>query len=214
MTTVVGTPVTPSTVYTTLSAIQELLVPDGTIGTNGTDDGVIERMIDGASRYIDSETKRTFYARTETRLFDCPSGRTLWLDDDLLSITTLTNGDGVVITSTDYVLEAPNRYPKYAICLRDTSSLTWQPTSAGSYEQAISVLGTWGWLSSPTASVPPDIKMATEQIVVAAYHRRMGQNMTSTSTVTAAGVVITPEDIPAFARRVISLHTRMHFHGT
>ena len=46
------------------------------------DDGVIEDIIETASRHIDNTTGRTFYARTETRYYDVPDGRQIDLDDD------------------------------------------------------------------------------------------------------------------------------------
>jgi hypothetical protein len=199
--------------YTTLDNIKNQLQPNGGPDVNATDDTTIEHFVEAASRYIDGETHRTFYGRAETHYFDAPHQDTLFLDDDLLSVTKLTNGDGVEITNTDYILMPANRYPKFAIRLRDTSSVVWNPTAAGSMEQSIQVQGTWGYSSGSAASTPPDVQLATEQIVIAAYRRKEGQNMTSTSTVTAAGVVITPEDIPAFSRKIIALKTRNHFNG-
>ena len=71
--------------YATLAEFKALL---GITSTNATDDSIIEDCIEAASRYIDGKTRRTFYARTETRYFSVPDGgeRQLDLDDDLLTI--------------------------------------------------------------------------------------------------------------------------------
>jgi len=69
------------------------------------DDETLNDIITRASRLFDKLTRRTYYARTETRYYGVPDTRELALDDDLLTITTLTNGDGVVLTATEYYLQ-------------------------------------------------------------------------------------------------------------
>lgn len=180
--------------YTTLAKMKAIT---GISSTDAADDTVIEDMITQASRLIDIITRRTFYARTETHLYDCPrSGRFLWIDDDdLLTVTTLTNGDGVEITSTNYLLIPGNTTPKHGIALKQASSVSWQTDSSGNTEQVISVAGTWGAAST----TPADIEAACNDIVVSAYHRRNGENVNGIATVTGGGVVITPQMIPASA---------------
>lgn len=107
-------------------------------------------MLEGISRWIDDQTHRTFYPRIETRLFDYPDDEILFLDDDLLSLTTLTNGDSTVITSVQYVLYPKNAYPKQWVKILPSTSLTWQPTDDGDAESAISVLGWWGFHNNYT----------------------------------------------------------------
>ena len=96
--------------------------------TDADDDGVIEDLLEEASRYIDGETNRTFYPRVETRYFSVPEtlGRQLDLDDDLLAITTLTNGDDGTIASTEYNLLPKNKTPYYAIKLKEASTEYWE----------------------------------------------------------------------------------------
>jgi hypothetical protein len=69
------------------------------------DDGYIERLITRAGAFIDDQTGRQFVAATETRYYDptdeeVVDGRFLYLDKDLVSVTTLTNGDGDELTVT------------------------------------------------------------------------------------------------------------------
>ena len=173
---------------------------------NAEDDSSIEIMIEAASRYIDGETKRVFFASTGTRNFDVPDlgDPELWLDDDLLSITTLTNGDGNTIPSTEYVLYPANIGPKYAIRLKISSDVVWEPESDGDEKQVIAVAGNWGY----STGIAPDIKIACLEITNGVYKRSTGENMDSIASVTAAGIVITPQDISKFAASVIKKYRR------
>lgn len=174
--------------------------------TDTTDDAIITDIIDAASRVIDNETRRTFYARTETHYYDVPDGDTLYIeDDDLLSITTLTNGDTTVLTTSDYYLLPNNATPKYGIKTKASSTNGWEGKSNGDDYQAITILGTWGY----SASAPTDIKDACLMISSAYYHRRFGENDSSETTITAGGVVITAKDIPASARAILDNYARL-----
>lgn len=115
-----------------------------------TDDTALEKCVEAASRLIDNETGRTFYARTETHYYDTPeNARTLEIkDDDLLTVTTLTNGDGTTIAGTEYILYPRNCTPKYSIVIKATSSAYFTCDTAGGTEGAITVLGTWGFCST------------------------------------------------------------------
>lgn len=140
--------------YATLLELKNYLTPRGlsssNITTDTNDDSIMSVMLEGISRWIDDQTHRTFYPRIETRLFDYPDDEILFLDDDLLSLTTLTNGDSTVITSVQYVLYPKNAYPKQWVKILPSTSLTWQPTDDGDAESAISVLGWWGFHNNYT----------------------------------------------------------------
>lgn len=173
--------------YCTLQEMKDYIV---TSTTDATDDAVIEDIIEGVSRDFDLFTGRTFYARTETHTYDTPSDYELWIgDDDLLTITTLTNGDATVITSGQYKLYPLNKNPKYKLCLLPTTGVYWDFDSNGNREGAISIVGTWGY----SASAPDDIKEACKREVNSRYKKRFGENTTSTATITAMGVVLAPE---------------------
>lgn len=128
--------------------------------TNVTDivnDADLERAIEAASRMIDNTTRRRFYSSTETHYFDVPpDSRTLWLDDDLISVTTLTNGDTVVITATNYNLYPLNLTPKYCLKLKESSGYSWSGSTAGDTEGVITIAGAWGF----AATAPTAIKQA------------------------------------------------------
>lgn len=168
------------------------------------DDATIETIIEGASRTIDNLAGRRFYAATATRYYDVPEGRDIMLDDDLLTITTLTNGDGTAITSTYYSLLPRNDTPKHQLQMKTTSIYSWAGSTSGDYEGVISIAGTWGY----AATTPDDIRQACLEIALSAYKRRTGENLTGVSTITAAGIVITPQDIPGGALAIIRRYKR------
>jgi len=187
--------------YTSLS---EFKAWQSVSSTDTTDDEVIEDIIEAASRYIDGETARTFYARTETRYFSVPKGRQLDLDDDLIAITTLTNGDANTIAATEYNLIPKNVTPYRAIKLKASSTYYWTHDSDGNSEYVISIAGTWGW----AATAPHDIRQACLMIAMSMYKRRFGENVSSTYKVTAAGIVVTPQDVPSQAAAIIRKYNR------
>ena len=182
--------------YTTLAEFKAWK----TVGsTDAADDAVIEDCIEAASRYFDNETGRTFYARSLTRYYDMPQGRILELDDDLLTITTLTNGDGVEIAATEYNLWPRNYAPYSEIRLKSSSSTRWTRDSDGNIEAVIGVEGAWGYV----AEAPHDIRQACLMIAVNMNNRRTGAAVSNQVKVTSFGVVVTPQDIPSMAARVI-----------
>ena len=190
--------------YVTLDEAKDYMNPSGQgFSANADDDAILEKLIEGASREIDRISTRTFYARTETHYFDVPTGRILYMDDDLLTITTLTNGNGTAISSNDYGFLQPNKTPYYAVKLLDTSSVIWQNSSSGGSEQVISIAGTWGWSSS----TPDDIREFCLAIVKHSYKRRTG-NAEQAARVTGAGVVLTPADIPGYVLLGLQIYKR------
>jgi hypothetical protein len=171
--------------------------------TDATDDAFLEDAIEAASRLIDAQTRRHFYAATETRYFDVPAGQVddsiLYLDEDLLAITTLTNGSSGTTAAASYRLLPPNASPKWGVKLRPSSGLSWDSDTAGDSEQAISIAGTWGYSST----TPDDIKQACLLIANAYRQKRSGQSVEGITRVTGAGVVIEAGDIPKDAARLI-----------
>jgi hypothetical protein len=176
--------------------------------TSTLDDGVIGLLIEAASRYIDKQAGRTFYASTQTRYYDVPLDTTglLMFDVDFMSVTDVINGDGDSISSDDYILQPVNGTPYYGI-IPIVPSLYWKPDGNGNTLGVVSVTGSCGGAST----TPADITEACLLITKAAYNRRSGENMTSTSIITQGGIVITPEDVPAKAMDIISNNRRVGF---
>ncbi len=112
-------------------------------------DELVDQAIAAASRIIDGETHRRFYPETATRVFDWPPPETsrswrLWLDQDtLITLTSMTIA-GTAATISEFNLEPANAGPPYDSIEVDLStSAAW---SAGTtHQQAISIVGVWGW---------------------------------------------------------------------
>lgn len=104
----------------------------------------IKRILRSASRLIESRTgDRHFYPVVDTRTLDWQSDYELRLDQDLISVTTLTNGDGNTISASSYKLYPPEEPWKRRIHMVSGSS----DKFTYDYEphQAISVEGVWGY---------------------------------------------------------------------
>lgn len=263
--------------YATLADFKAYVVARGqTASTDVTDDGVIQDLLNAASRYIDLQSRRRFYPLIDEHLFDIPSGRTIYLDDDLLQVITFSNGDDSAIT--EYVLQGRDS-PYWSISLRDISNVSWLTNSGGSSEQVIGLLGYWGYhdqytqrawaqvgtlsaaisdtttaafsattghsitagnilkidneiynvITAATNTITPikrgdngstaathsnsapiyawqpmeGAKMSVLEISNSAYKKRFGQSTGESATITGAGVVLTPRDIPATAQAFI-----------
>src|SRR5574340_1235085 len=101
--------------YTTLADVKAYLGISVT-----TDDTLLTALIPRAQTAIETYTGRKFEATTATHYFhnEDVTGQYLYLHyDDLLTVTTLTNGNGTVIDAANYRLEPRNTSPKYAIRL-------------------------------------------------------------------------------------------------
>ena len=108
-----------------------------------TDDAVIETILEAVSRYIDDETGRKFYPTIEVRYFDTPDDREIELDEDLLEVISVTNADGTAVTTYDLIPK--NFYPKYAIRMKKSATVTWETNTTDYDEFSIDVSGYWGY---------------------------------------------------------------------
>ena len=126
---------------------------------NGNEnDESVDRAIENASRDIDNMTHRWFIPRTLTRTFRWPSrygaGDDLYLDADLISVTTLKaraqDSSPTTISSSDYFLEPDNFAPPYNKIEIDISSNA-DFESGDTSQRSISVEGSWGF-SNDTVS--------------------------------------------------------------
>lgn len=112
----------------------------------------MQGLLEQATQFVESETKRKFVSYTATRYYDpraivYTDTQVLMLDEDLLSVTTLTNGDNSIVNSSDYWLEPVNRMPAWGIRLKSTR--VWQFTTDG----RASVTGEWGFSTTPSEDV-------------------------------------------------------------
>lgn len=178
---------------------------------DATDDDVIEDLIEAASRYIDGFCGRRFHTTTndETRTYSGTSDGERCYTDDIISITTLkTDEDGDRTYENTWAVTDYDLCPNNAAL--DGSPYTWlEVTPNGNYgfpdhRKGVQIVGKFGF-----ASAPHDIRMACLSIVSSLYYNRFGQSTQGAATVTGAGVVITPEDIPASAVEMLKKWRRL-----
>ncbi len=133
--------------YCTLEDFRAAKMPKESALVTGTGDGtVIRDMIREVSGIINGIAGRQFTPTIATRYFDAVldvSGNDLRLDKDLLSITTVTNGDTIAVTSGQRTTVPKNLTPYNRIRLLSSAGISW--TYATDPEDAISIAGIWGY---------------------------------------------------------------------
>lgn len=155
--------------YATLEAAKRYAEISGT-----SSDTLIGELIPAVSREIDRMTRRFFYEMTETRRYDFQDAMKLRLDHDLLSITTLTNGDGDTLTENTHFYSYPLNGPPYRwLEIRTDVGNVFQ--WSGTAQRAISIAGEWGynedyanaWLDGDTVQDVGGINATTTSVTVA-----------------------------------------------
>ncbi len=191
--------------YTTLASYKTY---QRITSTDPADDTFIEAAIEAASRWIDRESGTQFYASTETRHYDTPSGNSavLMLDADYASITSITNGDGSTIAGTSYITMPANKTPIWGVQLKQSLGITWLPDGSGNYAQAITVTGVVGY-----SAIPSDIALACLEMAKALYGRRFGENVSTKTIITPAGVVQIPDGVPDWCAEIVAHYRRVGF---
>ncbi len=196
--------------YATLDEYKKWVVVRGgsAISTDANDDAMIEILIEAASRHIDMDTGAKFYlpSSDETRYFTAENAARVWLGflATLTSIAVDYAGTRTytALTATEYDLTPDNAvldgFPYTAAEINHQQSSAYFPTT----RRGVKVIGKWGW-----PATPKDIKEATLSIAQSLYATRSGQASGGKVTITANGIVIRPEDVPAFAQKVI-MHYR------
>lgn len=154
-------------------------------------DTQLTRIVTAVSRWIDEKCEivdKGFAQDTDaTRYFDPQhvDGKSLWIDMPLLTVTTLTNGDGTVISSSDYRLWPYNSTIKREIRLK--SSVDWIFDA----DELISVEGKWGY----STSIPSPVSEAA--IIMSAWlHKRYLAGLADASASIELGQLIYSKPAP------------------
>jgi hypothetical protein len=180
------------------------------LGISGAgDDTLLGKLIERAQQAIDSYTQRTFEASADTeRTFDTErdvDGPTLWLDEDLCSIATITNGDGTEVTSSEYTTEPRNRTPYYAIRLLSSANIIWETdTTNYDHEDSITVEGKWAY----STSAPADIVHACIRLA-SYYYRQKDAQVFDTTVTPELGIITVPQGMPRDIENVLAPYKRI-----
>ena len=124
----------------------------GALGiTSTTDDTVMRKQAEAASRAIDNYCNRRFYVTSETKTFD--GATQLWVPD-LLSITTLKTDEGNdgtfenTYATTDYIKygggweDSLNKLPYTRLEINPAGNYA---SFASGYKVGVQIVGTWGY---------------------------------------------------------------------
>ena len=184
--------------YVTAAQVKDYLG----ITTIGVDDNLIADLITRAEGLVDAYTGRKFSAVNSTLYFDDSftngSDLNLW-GYDLLTVTKLTNGDGVEVTSSDYRLFPRNDSPKWLIRLDESQSWSFPDG-----DSEISVAGTWGY----SATAPADIQHACVRLAAFLYRQKDNSADIDRPMITGDGVTIMPTNLPADVTRLLDRYKR------
>lgn len=169
------------------------------------DDTLLGELITRSQAIIDHYTGRTFEASSDsTRYFDAVrdvDGLTLHLDADLCAVTSVTNGDGTTVTSSQYTTEPRNATPYHQLKMLSNTGLMWTYTT--NHENAISVTGKWAY----STTAPADIVAACVRLAAYLY-RQKDSSTFETTAYPDAGIIETPSGMPKDVRQMLAYYRR------
>lgn len=119
-------------------------------------DGQLDRLLDAASRSVETLTHRVWYPTVATRYWAWPDRQhgtsyRLWLDDsELLSVSSLVSS-GVTIEASDYFLEPNRSGPPYTYIELDRDASAAFGGSSGP-QRDIAITGTFGSCNDTAAA--------------------------------------------------------------
>ena len=173
------------------------------------DDTLLTNLLTRAQQIFDTETHRTFEAAADsTKTFDAGKdvdGLSLdWIRYglDLCAITTVTNGDGVVVASSSYVPCPRHSTPYYGIRLKANIGLYWQYDSDP--EDAISITGKWAY----STTAPADVVAACIDIASLLYKQR-DTNSDLNRTVIAGNATLLPAGLAQLTQNTLKRYKRL-----
>lgn len=183
--------------------IADLKAYTGITGT--TDDLLLYDCILRAQKAIEKRTGRVFEVTANTtRYLDAQAdvcGRTLLLRADYAAIASITNGDGVAVSASDYVTKPANSTPYYAVVLKASKGVWW--TYNDDPENAITVVGKVGFSLTP----PEDIVQACVRWATHLYRAKDSQVMET--VMTEQGIIAVQQGIPRDVYEMIRGYVRV-----
>ena len=121
---------------------------------------------------------------------------------EFYELTSITNGNGTAISTSDVVLLPGNITPKYAIRIKSSANVTW--TYSTTIEESVSVTAKWAY----SATAPADIVQAALRIGAYLYRQRDGTPDSDRPIVSADGVVLSAPKIPSDVKELLRPYVR------
>lgn len=192
--------------HLSLASLAECKLLLGIPTATTTDDALITWLLTGIIANVNARFPDKWEAETLTRYYDPTNprdvqGRELILGKPLLTVTTLTNGDTTVITSSYYTKWPVNGPPYSRIILKASGPYYW--TYSTDPEAAISVMGMWGYAST----CPADINQAVVEWVAYEYRKKDAQVFDVTADPNSGRLFI-PAGIPKTVEAKLAQHGR------
>lgn len=188
--------------YITVEQLKNYL---GIAITNSDDDNLLSEIIEHSQSFVESYTGKKFKIATDTtKYFDVECDvykRTLYLDNEIAQITSITNGDSTVITTSSYVTEPRSDGPFFAIKLKDDANVNW--TYSTTPENAIQIVGRWGYTVSP----PNDIKQAVYRLC-AYFYRQKDSGVFEVTSFVEGGAMEIPMGIPKSVLQILNHYNK------
>jgi len=138
-----------------------------------SDAALADRMVESHSQKVDELFHRRFFPRIYTRRYDYPSRwqaqpGIVWLDDDLLEVTTFT-ASGEVISSDDYFLYPDD--PDIECFDRIELDRDSEATLGSAGQRALVVEGVWGYsrATTPAGTLAAPLLIGDLTIPAASY---------------------------------------------
>lgn len=179
------------------------------------DDTLLTTIIGQAQKWFETKTKRVFEASTNTVRYFTASLESrggnisdvdlleLILDWDLCAINSITNGDGVVVTSAEYTTKPKNFTPWYAIRLLPSSSVGW--TFDTNPDDAIAISGKWAW----SEAAPADVKFGVTRLAGYLYKQRDNFQTIDQIVFTPTGATLLPPNFPRDVADLVMSYRRV-----
>lgn len=185
--------------YTTTTELRTYL---GITAGSVADDALLNDLIFAASKWIDNYCHRWFEARAGTRLYEITDteGHKLHLDEDLLSVLLVRNGDSsaTAFDTGDFDLLPLNCERKRIV------RLIWDNSWEQDSDYYISVQGNWGYSSEPDAT----IQECCKELAAYLYKLRDSQVFDVTAQ-PDIGVITIPKGMPQSAAVKLAPYVRL-----
>ncbi len=175
------------------------------------EDTLIDWLLGGAVKFVENYTGHDFVADAAETFYVVPEypnllngRRTLLLRDrEVITLTSVTNGDGVAVASGNYCLLPKSGPPYYKIELDPDSGLYWWRGSDGAGVVTV-VASSEGY----SAACPADVFMAILQLVAYLYRGRSTGAGGPVTTASRAGLIIPASEVPANILTVLDAYRR------
>jgi hypothetical protein len=176
--------------YIGTADVRAFISPNGSLPA--TQNGLIGTCINWAEGAIDAYTRRIFAGTTGTAYYNRftqgqVGGQAFFLDQELIGLTSVTNGDMTTIPLGSTWLEPRNEGPPYRI-VRLRSSYVW----VWNTDSDVVFSGTWGYSATPPAA----IQGAAVQLAAYYYRLKDAPDPNAVSGFPDGGEVTYPKGIP------------------